>query len=118
MFFEKDAMTRTRVDENTWRTVLGYGEGLMNALIEFEKGVPADTPISYHQHEHVQTTYVLAGAFKFSIQYPDHTATKVVQVGDALYFPSNYPHGCIPLTAGAKLLDSFTPVRADFLADE
>ena len=61
-----------------------------------------------------QLTY-LKGSFKFSIKYPDRIETKVVHVGDAIYFPSNYEHGCIPLEDDSQLFDSFTPIREDFL---
>ena len=115
MFYNKEELETKRVDNNSLRTVLAYGEGLMNALIIFEKGLGADTEIPYHSHQHVQTTYVLKGSFKFSIKYPDHTETRVVQEGDAIYFPSNYEHGCIPLENDSRLLDSFTPIREDFL---
>lgn len=115
MFFNKAELTTTRVDDNTLRTVLAHGEGLMNALIVFEKGLDPATEIPYHKHEHVQTTYVLKGSFKFSIKYPDQIETKVVQEGDAIYFPSNHEHGCVPLEDDSRLFDSFTPIREDFL---
>lgn len=115
MFFKDSDLETKRVDGNTLRRILGYGEGLMNALIIFEKGLDSETEIPYHKHVHVQTTYVLKGSFKFSIKYPDHTETKVVTVGDAIYFPSDYEHGCIPLEDDSRLLDSFTPIREDFL---
>ncbi|MGG5370841.1 cupin domain-containing protein [Enterococcus sp. AZ196] len=115
MFFKKEELATTRVDDNTLRTVLAYGEGLMNALIIFENGLDSESEIPYHKHEHVQTTYVMKGSFKFSIKYPDHTETRVVQTGDTIYFPSNHEHGCIPLEDDSRLLDSFTPIREDFL---
>ena len=115
MFFKKETSENKRVDENTWRRVVAYGDGLMNAYITFEHGLDPDSEIPYHQHEHVQTTYVLKGSFKFSIKYPDHTETQVVRAGDGIYFPSNYWHGCIPLEDDSQLLDSFTPIRQDFL---
>lgn len=115
MFFKKKELTTNRVDDNTLRTLLANGEGLMSVLIIFEKGLDPETEIPYHKHEHVQTTYVLKGSFKFSIKYPDHTETKVVQEGDAIYFPSNHEHGCVPLADDSRLFDSFTPIREDFL---
>ena len=115
MFFKEEELETKRIDSNTFRRVLAYGEGLMNALITFEKGLNPETEIPYHSHEHVQTTYVLKGSFKFSIKYPDRIETKVVHVGDVIYFPSNYEHGCIPLEDDSQLFDSFTPIREDFL---
>jgi quercetin dioxygenase-like cupin family protein len=114
-FMDKDLETK-RVDDNTLRRILAYGDGLMNALIIFEKGFSEDTEIPYHKHEHVQSTYVLQGSFNFSIKYPDHTETHVVHVGDAIYFPANLEHGCVPLEDNSRLVDSFTPIREDFLS--
>lgn len=115
MFFFNQDLPIKRVDENTLRQVLGYGEGLMNALIIFEKGQPETTPIPFHHHPHVQTTYVLKGKFKFAIQYPEGTEEKIVEAGDAIYFPANLKHGCVPLADDSRLLDSFSPIREDFL---
>lgn len=115
MFFKSENLENKRIDDNTFRQILAYGDGLMNALITFEKGLDPESEIPYHHHEHVQTTYVLKGSFKFSIKYPDRVETQVVTAGDAIYFPSDYWHGCIPLEDGSQLLDSFTPIREDFL---
>lgn len=115
MFFKKENLIEQRIDDNTFRTVLAYGDGLMNALIRFERGLPEDTEIPYHHHEHVQTTFVLKGRFKFSIKYPEGVKTQVVTAGEAIYFPANYWHGCIPLEDDSQLLDSFSLIREDFL---
>lgn len=115
MFFKQSDLLEKRIDDNSFRTVLAYGDGLMNAFIRFEKGLPETTEVPFHHHEHVQTTYVLKGKFKFSIQYPEGIRTEIVAAGDAIYFPSNLLHGCIPLVDDSQLLDSFTPIREDFL---
>ncbi|MFC6322727.1 cupin domain-containing protein [Companilactobacillus baiquanensis] len=115
MFFYDKDIELGRVDDNTLRKVLSYGDGLMNTLVVFEKGLAPDSVIPYHKHVHVQTTYVLKGSFKFSIKYPDHTDTNEVHVGDTIYFPSNLEHGCIPLEDDSRLIDSFNPIREDFL---
>ncbi|WP_390409185.1 cupin domain-containing protein [Lacticaseibacillus jixiensis] len=115
MFFHQSNLPITQIDANSTRQVLAHGDGLMNALITFQHALPETATIPLHQHPHVQTTYVLKGAFKFEIDYPDHQAIQVVHQGDAIYFPANHPHGCIPLEDDSKLLDSFTPIREDFL---
>lgn len=113
MFFKGSELPVTQVDSNTTRKVLAYGDGLMNALITFAKA--EDKEIPFHHHEHVQTTYVLKGSFKFAIDYPAGREEKIVTAGDAIYFPANIPHGCIPLEDESQLLDSFSPIREDFL---
>lgn len=115
MFFYDNELPLERVDENSLRKVLAYGDGLMNTLVVFERGLAAGSSIPYHQHEHVQTTFVLQGSFELAIEYPDHIERKVVQQGDSIYFPSKHPHGCIPLEDDSRLLDAFTPIRQDFL---
>ncbi|MCM0598855.1 cupin domain-containing protein [Weissella fabalis] len=115
MFFYNNELSLERIDENSFRKVLAYGDGLMNTLVVFEHGIPIGTNIVCHQHEHAQTTFVLQGRFEFMIQYPDHIERNIVGCGDSIYFPSNYPHGCIPLEADSRLLDSFNPIRQDFL---
>ncbi|CAJ1228072.1 cupin [Levilactobacillus zymae] len=115
MFFKAENLKLERVDDNTLRQVGAHGEGLMDALVIFEHAVPADTPIPFHHHVHVQTTYVLRGAFKFAVKYPDHTEVQEVHAGDSIYFPSDHAHGCIPLADDSRLLDAFTPIREDFL---
>ena len=37
MFFKEEELETKQIDSNTFRRVLAYGEGLMNALITFEK---------------------------------------------------------------------------------
>ncbi|VDG22525.1 cupin domain-containing protein [Lactiplantibacillus mudanjiangensis] len=115
MFFKNESTEMGRVDDNTLRKVTAYGDGLMNAYIVFEKGLAPDSTIPFHHHVHVQTTYVLKGSFKFAIKYDDHTDIQEVHAGDGIYFPSDHEHGCIPLEDDSRLLDSFTPIREDFL---
>lgn len=115
MFFKQVNLPIDQIDENSSRQVLAYGDQLMNARIFFKKGLDSDSEIPVHNHPHVQTTYGLKGAFKFVIKYPDHDDIQVVKAGDGIYFPANLYHGCIPLEDDSQLLDSFTPIREDFL---
>lgn len=115
MFFYDKDIELERIDDNSLRKVLAYGEGLMDTLVVFEKGLSTDTEIPFHVHEHVQTTFCLQGSFKFAIKYADRTEVKVIHQGDSIYFPSNHEHGCIPLEDDSRLLDAFTPIREDFL---
>jgi quercetin dioxygenase-like cupin family protein len=58
----------------------------------------------------VQSTYVAAGRFRFTIEGESFE----VGPGDSFVIPSNAVHGCICLEAG-QLVDCFTPRRDDFL---
>jgi quercetin dioxygenase-like cupin family protein len=53
---------------------------------------------------------VLSGEFEFTIGDEKH----VVSAGDTLYKKPEIMHGCVCLKPGT-LLDTFTPVRQDFL---
>ncbi|MEY8709988.1 cupin [Mangrovibacter phragmitis] len=88
------------------RRILAHDGNMMAVEVHFETG--AVGPM--HNHPHEQLTYVLAGEFEFTIGDETH----VVTAGDTLYKQPNIMHGCVCLKAG-KLLDTFTPIRQDFL---
>ena len=88
------------------RKVLGYGDDLMCCELHFEKGSIG----ALHHHPHTQCSYVVSGAFEFTIG----GVKKVVRAGDTLYKLPEVEHGCVCLEAGV-LLDFFTPMRKDFL---
>jgi quercetin dioxygenase-like cupin family protein len=90
------------------RRILAYTDGLMCVENTFEAGAVG----APHSHPHTQITYVLRGAFRFTIG----EETRVVRAGDTLLKENGVIHGCTCLEAGA-LLDIFTPMRADFLPD-
>ena len=88
------------------RRVLSHNPQMMMVEVVFEKGGVGAT----HTHPHVQSTYVLSGAFAFTID----GEPVVVRTGDTITFESGVAHGTLCLEAGA-LLDVFTPQREDFL---
>jgi len=94
-------------DANVTRQVLSENEDLM--VVDFTFG-KAGAEGKLHNHPHVQSTFVLSGRFRFSV---DGQETEVAQ-GDCFVIPSNAVHGCVCLEPGT-LIDSFTPRRDDFL---
>jgi quercetin dioxygenase-like cupin family protein len=88
------------------RKILAHDGGLMQVEVAFAQG--AIGPL--HSHPHEQLTYVLSGAFEFTIG----DETRVVRAGDTLYKKPNVLHGCRCLEPGV-LLNTFTPQRMDFL---
>jgi quercetin dioxygenase-like cupin family protein len=88
------------------RRILAHDGGLMQVEVAFEAG--AIGPL--HSHPHEQLTYVLSGAFEFTIGDETH----VVRAGDTLYKKGGVMHGCRCIEKGV-LLDTFTPQRKDFL---
>ncbi|AFJ45911.1 cupin domain-containing protein [Shimwellia blattae] len=88
------------------RRILAHAGGMMAVQVNFDTG--AIGPM--HSHPHEQLTYVLSGEFEFTIGDETHHVT----AGDTLYKQPNIMHGCVCIKAGT-LLDTFTPVREDFL---
>lgn len=88
------------------RQILGHDDQLMMLKMDFETGAVG----AIHEHLHTQATYILSGAFEFTIG----TEKKVLKSGDGCFMPAHIAHGCICLEAGS-LIDVFTPERKDFL---
>ncbi|MDA3614996.1 cupin domain-containing protein [Polluticaenibacter yanchengensis] len=88
------------------RKMLGYNNGLMMLMVAFETGAIG----SLHSHEHTQISYIESGVFKVTIGDKE----SVLKQGDGFYAPPNVVHGVVCLEAGI-LVDSFNPLRADFL---
>lgn len=104
--FEKDVKWETPAP-GIRRQVMGYDGQIMLVKVCFEKGA-IGTP---HIHYHSQTTYVVSGRFELQIG----EEKKVLCGGDAYYIEPDMLHGCVCLEAG-MLIDVFSPMRADFLA--
>ena len=88
------------------RRVLAYTPQLMIVEVNFEKGGEG----SVHTHPHSQSTYVLSGRFRYTVE--DESAELLP--GDSIVVPGGLTHGTECLEAGA-LLDIFTPMREDFV---
>ncbi|MDN3680986.1 cupin domain-containing protein [Vibrio tapetis subsp. quintayensis] len=106
MFVYNDSVELEVLDGGISRKVLAYSDNIMTVEVHFEKGAVA----AMHSHPHEQLTYVLSGAFEFTIG----DETKVVKAGDTMYKEPNIMHGATCIEAGI-LLDNFTPMRKDFV---
>jgi quercetin dioxygenase-like cupin family protein len=82
----------------------------MVVVIDFADG-PSAQPDPPHQHPHQQVTYVAEGELYFLIDGEPHHLT----AGDLITVPGDVPHSIPLLSARVRLVDTFTPVRADFL---
>lgn len=89
------------------RRVLLHTDELMMVEFAFEKGGIG----ALHSHPHVQASYVAEGHFEVTVG----DLTEVLVAGDSFIAPSNVVHGVKALEEG-RLVDSFTPHRADFLS--
>ncbi len=92
------------------RQILGYDESLMQVIVEFETGaINAE-----HSHENnSQTSFIVSGVFEYKLGNKVH----LVKAGDGIYIAPNVIHGIKCIETG-KILDSFSPLRLDFLGME
>jgi quercetin dioxygenase-like cupin family protein len=98
------------VREGLQRKII-HTDNLMNVLIDFTDG-PWEEPEPPHSHPHEQTSYVAEGEILFLCEgEPDQH----LKAGDMFAVPSGRPHTIQLLTKRARLVDSFNPLREDFL---
>jgi quercetin dioxygenase-like cupin family protein len=88
-----------------------HTKNLMTVLIDFTDG-PWDEPQPPHSHPHEQSSFVAAGEIIFYCEGEDD---QLLQAGDMFAVPSGKKHTIKLLTKKARLIDSFTPLREDFL---
>ncbi len=89
---------------------LAHSDTLMMAVIDFDDG-PTSEPDPPHQHPHEQVSYVASGEILFFL---DGKSTRLSS-GDMYTVPPNIPHSIQLLSEHVRLIDSFTPLRDDFL---
>ena len=90
---------------------LVHTEKLLTAVLDFSNG-PQTAPDPMHSHPHEQTSYVAKGEILFFMEgeEPQH-----LKEGDLFFVPSGKKHCIQLLSKTARLVDSFSPVREDFL---
>lgn len=88
------------------RQIMAYDGQLMMVKVKFDQGAIG----SMHEHYHSQATYVVSGKFELTIG----DKKEILSAGDGYYVAPDELHGCVCLEAGI-LIDTFSPVRADFL---
>ena len=100
----------TPVKSGTTRSVV-YTRNLMMAIIDITSG-PWEEPESYHSHPHEQIAYVAEGEIIF---YCEDRPEEHLKQGDTYAVPSGKKHTIKALTGNVRLIDSFTPIREDFI---
>lgn len=96
--------------EGATRTHL-HTNDLMVVVIDFLNGPWAEAD-PFHHHVHEQITYVASGEILFMCEGEEN---KTLRAGDMFAVPSGRPHTIKLLSGKARLIDSFSPVREDFL---
>lgn len=103
--YEKDLKWED-AEPGVQRQIMGYDGQLMVVKVKFEKGAIGKP----HRHYHTQATYVASGKFELTID----GEKKILSAGDGYYVAPDVLHGAVCLEAGV-LIDTFSPMRADFL---
>ena len=98
------------VREGLQRKII-HTEGLMTVLIDFTDG-PWEEREPPHSHPHEQTSYVAEGEIIF---YCEDEPDQHLKAGDMFAVPPDKKHTIKLLTHRARLVDSFQPIREDFL---
>ena len=105
----EDPVLHEKVSPGFERTI-AYLENLMVVVCHFTNGPSAD-PDPPHYHPHEQITYVAEGELIFFRGDEEMVLSK----GDIVTIPSGVPHCIKTLSNRVILIDSFSPVRKDFL---
>lgn len=89
---------------------LAHLSNLMMVVIDFQGGPypQLDPP---HSHPHEQISYVVSGEINLLLG----NEVTHLNPGDIFTVPPNVPHAIQLLTKSARLIDSFNPIREDFL---
>lgn len=106
LFIEDRDLAVENVGAGVTRSIIAYDEKIMLVKVSFEKGAIGEI----HQHPHTQITYIEKGTFEVTI----NNEKKVLHAGSSFIIPTSAPHGVLCLEAGV-LIDSFSPMRKDFL---
>ncbi|MGL4975820.1 MAG: cupin domain-containing protein [Bosea sp. (in: a-proteobacteria)] len=105
-FFHGSQLPWHELGHGIRRKVLSYDANVMLVHVDFTKGAIGIE----HQHPHLQCTLIESGVFDVTIG----GKTQRLSAGDTVFVPTNLRHGVVAIEAG-RLLDSFTPMREDFL---
>lgn len=93
------------------RRMVIHTNHLMMVVVEFTNG-PADYPDPFHDHPHEQVSYVAEGHLRLFVEGAGDMELKK---GDMFAIPSGIPHTIQTLSPVVRIVDSFTPLRQDFI---
>lgn len=108
-FLKESTMVKEAIGTGRQR-YLGHTDNLMVVVIDFDDG-PGKAPDPPHSHPHEQVSYVVEGELIV------HIGDESTQLGpgDIFAVPPDIPHTIQLLSRHVRLVDTFTPLRRDFL---
>lgn len=90
---------------------IAHTDSLMTLISEISFGVQSN-PLPMHSHPAEQTTYILDGELLVFIEGEEQQHLKA---GDMYYVASNVPHAIQSLSKKVRVVESFSPIRNEFL---
>ena len=106
----KEKQTKPEKVSPVFERRIAHLKNLMTVVCDFTNG-PADEPDKPHSHPHEQITYVAEGDLFLFLGEEKHLLSK----GDIFTVPSGLPHCIQTISKHVRLIDSFSPIREDFL---
>ncbi len=88
-----------------------YTPNLMTVIVDFSDG-PWEEPEPFHSHPHEQASYVAEGEIIF---YCEGEKEVHLFAGDMFAATSGQKHTIRLLSPTARLIDSFNPIRQEFI---
>jgi len=107
--FKQETTKSEKLSERFERRII-HLKNLMVVVCDFTNG-PANQPDPPHTHPHEQITYVAEGELFFFLGEEKHR----LQQGDVFSVPPGIPHCIQTVSSHVRLIDSFSPIREDFL---
>jgi quercetin dioxygenase-like cupin family protein len=107
--FEETMIIHEKISLDYERTI-AHLENLMVVVCDFKNG-PMKSPDPPHSHPHEQITYVAGGELFFNKGEKQYHLAE----GDIITILPGVPHSIQTISSHVRLVDSFHPVRKDFL---
>jgi len=98
------------VNARTKRKLI-HTANLMTVIVDFTDG-PWSEQDPLHNHPHEQITAIVEGEVIF---YLEGEEAQLLKTGDMIAIPPYQKHAIKLISKTARLIDTFTPVREDFL---
>jgi len=108
VLIDKETLSQ-KISENFQRKII-HLNNIMTVICEFTNG-PMEQPDPPHSHPHEQTSYVAEGEIFVFIGDEQIRLAK----GDVFAVPGGIPHCIQTLTEYVRLIDTFTPIREEFI---
>lgn len=103
-------LERKEIKPGVFRSIM-YTENLMTAIIDFTNG-PWQEPEPPHSHPHEQVSYIADGELIF---YCEDQPDQRLKTGNMFAVKSGKKHTIKVLSEKVRIVDSFTPIREEFL---